>query len=137
MVCQFQTHFRFFVANVGSVVRSNSQWGAGEAKDTMHVPKAGAYRQTETTKIIGSVVNLRSSEAESRWFEGNEVEDVRNFLMTSRSTELVNSTVAEVGGRGLASGQILKDSLSLGGGQAIGIYVGIMKSAVCEVRRSN
>ena len=34
--------FRSSVANVGSAVRSNGQWGAGEVKDETHVPKARA-----------------------------------------------------------------------------------------------
>ena len=53
--------------------------------------------------------------------------------MTSRSTELDNSTVAEVGGRGLAGDKILRVNLSLSGGQAIGIYVDVVISVVREV----
>lgn len=52
--------------------------------------------------------------------------------MTSQSTELVNSTVAEVGGRGLVGDKILRVNLSLSGGQAIGIYVDVVISVVRE-----
>lgn len=57
--------------------------------------------------------------------------------MTTRSTELVDSTVAEVGGRDLAGDKILKVNLSLSTGQAIRIYVGVVKSVIREVRLLN
>ena len=74
--------------------------------------------------------SVNDNRKRERQFGRNEVEDVGKLLMTPRSTELVNSTVAEVGGRTWPAIKTKKDNLLLRVTQVIGIYVDTVKLAV-------